>query len=49
MIYYYHSDLYPAFLLMVYAKNVRTDLTAEQTSTVAAFAKRMVETYGADR
>ena len=49
VIYYYHSGDYPAFLLMVYPKNVRTDLSADQTYAVAAFAKRMTKTYGANR
>jgi len=46
VIYYFHSEVFPAFLLMVYAKNMRTDISAEQTAVLASFAKRMTETYG---
>jgi hypothetical protein len=47
VIYLYHGDELPIFLFVVYAKNERTNLTKAQANTIAAVAKRIIETYGA--
>ena len=47
VIYFHHSAGLPVFLFMVYGKSERTNLTMAQTNTIAAVAKRIVETYGA--
>lgn len=39
VIYYWYSEEAPIYALLVYAKNVRTDLTAAEKKTVAAIAK----------
>ena len=41
VIYFYHNPVTPLFLLMVYAKAVREDLTAEAKKAVAEFAARI--------
>ena len=39
MIYYWYSEDAPIYALLVYAKNVRTDLSPAEKKTVAAIAK----------
>jgi hypothetical protein len=46
VIYWFHSDRYPAVLLWVLAKNEAEDLTAEQRKKVAAVAARLLEDFG---
>jgi hypothetical protein len=41
VIYFYHNRATPLFLLMVYAKAVREDVTAEAKKAVAEFAARI--------
>ncbi len=41
VIYFYHNPTTPLFLLMVYAKAVRDDLTAEAKQAVTEFAARI--------
>ena len=41
VIYFYYNPTTPLFLLMVYAKAVREDLTAEAKQAVAEFAVRI--------
>lgn len=46
VIYYHHSALLPVFLLTVFAKNERSDLSAAERHALAALAKLLPETYG---
>ena len=46
VIYLYHSPGYPAFLLTVFAKNERANLTKAETNALAGVAKRIIEIYG---
>jgi len=39
VIYYWYSEDAPIYALLVYAKNVRTDLSSAEKKTVAAIAK----------
>jgi len=39
VIYWFHSERYPAALLWVFAKNEASDLTADQKRTLAAMAR----------
>jgi len=39
VIYYWYSEDAPIYALLVYAKNVRTDLSPKEKKTVAAIAK----------
>jgi hypothetical protein len=41
VIYFYYNPTTPLFLLMVYAKAVREDVTAEAKKAVAEFAARI--------
>lgn len=42
VIYYYHDDRLPIFLLALYAKNDKGDLTAAEKKELAALVKKMV-------
>ena len=42
MIYFYYNPTTPLFLLMVYAKAVREDVTPEAKKAVAEFAARIM-------
>lgn len=46
IIYLHYDDDHPVFLLALYAKSERTNLTKQQTNTLAAITKRIIETYG---
>lgn len=41
MIYFYHDPTTPLFLLMVYAKAMREDVTPEAKKALAEFAARI--------
>lgn len=49
VIYYYHDQRTPIFLLTVFAKNEKSDLTARERNSLAAAAKLLARTYGAVR
>lgn len=46
VIYYFHSERLPLFLLAVFAKNERSDLTLNERHQLAAAIKREAESYG---
>jgi hypothetical protein len=46
VIYYHHSDRIPVFLLALFAKNERADLTRAETSELARIVKTLAKTYG---
>jgi mRNA-degrading endonuclease RelE of RelBE toxin-antitoxin system len=45
IIYYFHSEALPLFLLTVYGKNVADDLSARQKQTLAAAVAELVARY----
>ena len=44
VIYYFYDEDIPIYALLIYAKNERADLTAEQRKSVAAFAAAIKST-----
>jgi len=49
VIYWYHSEGYPAVLLTVFAKNEASDLTAEERKRFTAVGAAIIEQLGARR
>lgn len=49
VIYWYHSESYPAVLLTVFAKSEASDLTAERLKRFAAVGAAIIEQLGANR
>lgn len=47
IIYYFHSTAVPIFLLSVFAKNERDDLSKDELKILAAAAKSLARNYGA--
>ena len=45
VIYYWYSDDAPLYALLVYGKNEKTNLTADETKAVAALAKAIKAKY----
>ena len=45
VIYFLHSEKLPLFLLTIYAKNERADLSASDRADYRQFAKQLVTTY----
>jgi hypothetical protein len=46
VVYFYHSRRIPAFLLTVFAKNERSDLTQDEINQLAKAVKLIAKTYG---
>ena len=46
VVYWFHSEGYPAFLLMVYAKNAASDLTNEQRNRLMAISATLLDDFG---
>jgi len=46
VIYYYHSDILPVFLLTVFAKNEKANLTKTEQHDLKELTKILVTTYG---
>lgn len=46
VIYYFHSDRMPLYLLTVYAKNERADLTMEERRHLSKAVDRLKEAWG---
>jgi hypothetical protein len=46
IIYYFHSDCVPVFLLTVFAKNERANLTRSELQQLADVAKLLARSYG---
>ena len=46
VIYYFHNDTMPVFLLTVFAKNEKANLTKAERNALAKVAQRLRETYG---
>ena len=49
LIYYFHSDAFPVFLLTVYAKNQKANLTKAERNELRALAPLLVKKYGKGR
>lgn len=47
VIYLYHDDRMPLFILAMFAKNEKANLTDAELAALATAAARIVETYGA--
>jgi hypothetical protein len=45
VVYYFHSDTIPAFLLTVFAKNEKSNLSPAERNTLARLVKDLVNTY----
>lgn len=46
VVYLFHSVGYPAFLLAVFGKNQKANLTKAETNALAKVAKRIIDVYG---
>jgi hypothetical protein len=46
VVYYYHNDQYPLFLLTVFKKGKKANLTKEERNELAKFTRILIETYG---
>ncbi len=46
MVYFYHSDEIPLFLLTVFAKNEKANLTSKETQEIRQLGKLLLQTYG---
>jgi len=49
VIYFFFNETVPLYLLAIYPKNQRIDLTPEQKKRLTALAKQLKETAGASR
>ena len=49
VIYYYHSEALPVFLLTVFAKRERDDLTQAEVNSLAKTVKAVPKSYGVKR
>ena len=49
VIYYFHSEAYPAFLLTLFAKNERANLSTGEVNELGQLAKLLCRKYGAER
>jgi hypothetical protein len=46
VIYFYHNQTFPIFVLAFFAKNDRADLSDKERNALAAFVKNLLKTYG---
>jgi mRNA-degrading endonuclease RelE of RelBE toxin-antitoxin system len=49
VIYYFHSEAFPLFLLTVYAKNQRANLTSAERKAFKTLVPLLIKTYGKGR
>ena len=49
VIYYYHNDVFPLFLLTAYAKNQKANLTRAERNEFKKLTALLVQTYAKDR
>jgi hypothetical protein len=49
VIYYFHSEAFPVFLLTVYAKNQKANLTKAERNELKALVPMLIKTYGKGR
>jgi hypothetical protein len=49
LIYYFHDRSVPVFLLTVFAKNERDDLSRGELNRLADVVKEIARTYGVER
>jgi hypothetical protein len=49
VVYYYYNTSVPIFLLRVYAKNEKTNLTQAERNALRGLGKALVKTYGVRR
>ncbi len=47
IVYYYHNESMPVFLLTVFAKNEKADLTRAERNALGKVARALQESYGA--
>lgn len=45
VIYYYHNEAYPLFLLTAFAKNVRVDLSQAERNRLMALTTELINAY----
>ena len=48
VIYYYHNDLVPLFLLSIFAKKEKSNLSKAERNNLAKLVKYLVKNYGGD-
>ena len=46
VIYYYHDDHIPLFLLTLFSKNEKINLKKSERNELAKFTRQLVQTYG---
>jgi len=49
VIYYFHNDAFPVFLLTVYSKNQKANLTKTERIELKALVRSLVKTYNKGR
>ena len=49
MIYYFHNDSFPLFLLTLFAKNQKANLTSAERNELKKLVPLLVTTYGKGR
>ena len=49
LIYYFHNEAFPVFLLTVYAKNQKANLTKAERNELRDLIPKLVKTYGKGR
>ena len=49
VIYYYHSDRIPLYLLTVFGKNEKANLSPSERNSLAALVKLLVQTSGLEK
>jgi len=47
VIYYYHNDQMPIFLLSIFSKSEKSNLTKSERNDLAKFTTHLVDNYGA--
>ena len=49
VVYYFHNEAFPVFLLTVYSKNEKANLTKAERNELKTLAPSLVKTYGKGR
>ncbi|WP_286018925.1 type II toxin-antitoxin system RelE/ParE family toxin [Candidatus Venteria ishoeyi] len=47
VIYYFHNETIPLFLLSVFGKNEKANLSKSERNVLAKFTERLIKNYGA--
>jgi len=48
VIYYYHNELIPLFMLTLFGKNEKANLSKAECNTLSKLTKILIDTYGGD-